>query len=103
KTGLSFASTNSRVGFGFMHDSRVDTLSHFLSDGFVVPGSTDQQLANNIAFLLSYVGSDIPNITGAPSQDVPAATGRQITFASSPPPLLNAMSNLAMCASSRVD
>jgi len=39
-----------------------------------------------------------------PSHDVPAAAGRQLTFASpTPPPLLEAMTNLAARGSSRLE
>jgi len=84
KLGLDMTRTNSRSGFGFLHDGTVDTLSRFLIDGFNEKFSVsggDQQLANMIAFLLSFNGSDLslfgnPN----PSRDVPAAVGRQITL-----------------------
>ena len=128
KVGMDGSSTNSRAGFGFMHDGRVDTLSRFLADGFASAAPNDQALADLIALLLCFTGSDLEfprfplapvgfegqvssSITNPPginivfpSQDVPAATGRQVTFVSSnAPPLLNAMFDLALVTTSRVE
>lgn len=103
KVGMDGLSPNSRAGFGFMHDGRVDTLTRFLRDGFARENATDQAIANFVALLLCFTGSDIfAPVT--PSQDVPAATGRQVTFASpAPPPLLSAMFDLALRTNSRVE
>lgn len=103
KVGMDGLSTNSRAGFGFMHDGRVDTLTRFLIDGFPEFVSSDQSIADMIAFLLCFSGSDFTSNPSNPSQDVPAATGRQLTFASGPPPLLQEMFNLAVRTNSRVD
>jgi YVTN family beta-propeller protein len=100
KLGMDGSSMNSRAGFGFMHNGAVDTLTRFLVDGFVF--GTDQLIADQIAFLLCFTGSDL---TGGPnfSQDVPAAVGKQVTFASSsPPPLFNDMVNLSLRTNSRI-
>ncbi len=103
KVGMDHTSTNSRAGFGYLHDGRVGTLTQFLIDGFGSAFATDQSIANMVAFFLCFPGSDIeggPNL----SQDVPAATGREVTFASSTPPsLLNDMFNLALDLNSRLD
>jgi hypothetical protein len=89
---------------------------------------TDQVIADMIALLLCFSGSDLsfprfplmdplppeeqsgvaftndPGSGVLPSQDMPAAAGRQITFASATaPPLLNAMFNLALQTNSRVE
>lgn len=104
KIGFDGQSTNSRAGFGFMHDGGVDTLTTFLVDGFpdVVP--TEQSIADLTAFMLCFTGSDLGFNPSTPSQDVPAATGRQITLASSaPPPFLTTMLNLALRTNSRVE
>src|SRR6266536_1927902 len=82
KGGMNGSSTNSRAGFGFMHDGRVDTLTRFLVDGFPQVFPTDQEIANMVAFLLCFGGSDIVPVPANPSQDVPASVGRQVTFAS---------------------
>lgn len=104
KIGMDGQSANGRSGFAFMHDGRVDTLSRFLIDGFPDFGGLppisgdDQSLADMIALLLCFDGSDFnTGITpGSPSQDVLAAVGRQVTFTSPiPPPLLNDMLSLA--------
>jgi hypothetical protein len=107
KVGMDGGSINSRAGFGFMHDGRVDTLSTFLLDGFPTMVTSDQILADVVALLLCFNGSDpgpgSPPPT-TPSQDVPAATGKQVTFGSSiPPPLLDAMLELATRTNSRVE
>ena len=123
KVGMNGLGTNSRAGFGFMHDGRVDTLTRFLVDGFPGQFPDDQSIADMVAFLLCFTGSDLnlpflplanaevqggapipPGARFLPSQDVPAATGRQITFASNtPPPLLNEMLALSIQTNSRVD
>lgn len=110
KLGADFSSASSRAGFGFFHDGRVDSLVRFLQDGF---GFTDdQQTADLIAFLLSFSGSDLPAGTnsdknhppGAPSQDVPASVGRQITIQNSADvALIDSMIKLALSSTGRVD
>ena len=109
KVGMDGLSTNSRAGFGFMHDGHVDTLTRFLTDGFPASAGSPQQTADLIALLLCFSGSDF--VVGfpfpppsSPSQDVPAATGRQVTFGSTtPPPLLSSMISLATLTGSRVE
>jgi YVTN family beta-propeller protein len=109
KLGMDGFSTNSRAGFGFMHDGRVDTLTRVLVEGFRL--QDPQPIADMIAFLLCFTGSDLPRgLTGRTepivglSQDVPATTGKQVTFAApTPPPLLDAMFNLALQTNSRVE
>jgi YVTN family beta-propeller protein len=104
KLGFDGMTTNSRAGFGFMHDGGVDTLTTFLVKGFPEVVSTDQSIADMIAFLLCFSGSDLTINPSSASQDVPAATGRQVTFNSStPPPLLDAMFALALRTNSRVE
>jgi YVTN family beta-propeller protein len=81
KVGMDGGSTNSRSGFGFMHDGRVDTLSTFLVDGFGLAPTNHQQIADAIAFLFTFRSRH------GVSQELPAAVGRQVTFDSpSPPP-----------------
>jgi hypothetical protein len=105
KIGMDGLSTNgSRAGFGFTHDGRVDTLTRFFVDGFPAIATNDQAIADMTAFLLCFNGSDLSPNPGTPSQDVPAATGKQITL-NSPvsPPLLTDMFNLALRPNSRVE
>jgi hypothetical protein len=106
KLGVDGSTNNGRAGFGFMHDGRVDTVTHFLSDGFGTFFVNDQQIADAVALLLCFAGSDLAffgNPSG-PSLDVPAAAGHQVTFASATPPLLfSNMYNLALQAGSRLE
>jgi len=104
KLGMDGLSTQSRAGFGYMHDGRVDTLTRFLVDGFPAIATNDQAIADMISFLLCFSGSDLNSNPSAPSQDVPAATGRQVTFDTpAAPPLLTDMFNLALADASRVE
>jgi DNA-binding beta-propeller fold protein YncE len=104
KLGFDGQSTNSRAGFGLMHDGRVDTPTRFLADGFPDRASSDQAIADLVAFMMCFSGSDLSINPSRPSQDVPAATGRQLTFATNtPPPLLNDMFSLALRTNSRVE
>lgn len=108
KLGMDASSTNSRVGFGFMHDGRVDTLTRFLVHGFGPPNldfPNDQSIADMVSFLLCFTGSDIPFLPAtSTSQDVPASAGRQVTFGTATaPPLLEAMFALAMRTNSRLE
>jgi YVTN family beta-propeller protein len=96
KIGMDGGSTNSRAGFGFMHDGRIDTLSRFLTDGFPATfGQTNlQNISDVIAFLL------VMPTSGGLSQVPHAGVGRQVTFDSpSPPPpagtMLTNMLNVA--------
>ncbi|HWN97407.1 MAG TPA: hypothetical protein VNT99_20415 [Methylomirabilota bacterium] len=103
KLGMDGKSTNSRTGFGFMHDGRVDTLTRFMIDGFPQAAPTDQSIANFVSFMLCFSGSDFIPVPSNFSQDVPASVGRQVTF-SAPvaPPLLASMFELATRTNSRV-
>ncbi|MDB6032826.1 MAG: hypothetical protein JWM16_3164 [Verrucomicrobiales bacterium] len=104
KLGMDGMSTNSRAGFGFMHDGRVDTLTSFLTHGFPDVALTDQTIADLTAFLLCFSGSDLTVNPSGPSQDVPAATGKQVTLSSpATNPALNDMFNLAMRTNSRLE
>lgn len=104
KSGFDGFSTNSRAGFGLLHDGGVDTLTTFLVQGFPEVVPTDQSVADLVAFLLCFTGSDLTPNPSSASQDVPAAAGRQVSFQSpSAPPLLNTMLALAMRTNSRVE
>ena len=111
KRGMDNLSTNGRAGFGFMHDGRVDTLTRYLVDGFGSVFPSETSLANMIALLLCFTGSDVvtnpplfPESPFNPSQDAPAAVGKQLTFATNvTPALLSSMFTLAMRTNSRVE
>lgn len=95
KMGMDGGSTNSRAGFGFMHDGRVDTLTRFLADGFF---QGNQSIADVIAFTLTFP-RDVQS-----SLEAPAGVGRQVTFASpSPPSLVEAMLAVARTSPVRVE
>ena len=104
RLGMDNLSTNSRAGFGFMHDGRVDSLTHFLVHGFPLTVPNDTNIANLVAFMLCFSGSDFGSSPTTPSQDVPASAGKQVTFApSSPPQLVTDMFNLASRTNSRLE
>ena len=44
KVGMDGSITNSRAGFGFLHDGRVDTLTRFLADGFPDRAANNQDI-----------------------------------------------------------
>ena len=114
KFGMDLTQTNSRAGFGFIHDGSVDTLTRYIQDGFAAFGGTnDQVTADEVAFLLSFTGSDMTTIStndpnrspgGLVSLDTPAAVGRQITINNSNAvTLIDSMIALATSSTSRVD
>ena len=107
KVGFDTTQLGNTRGFGFAHDGSIDTLPRFLSEpNFTF--SNNQQVADMVAFLLSFSGSDLPageNAVssllppGPPSRDTHAAVGRQLTLSAPPTPnqagLLSAMTTLA--------
>ncbi len=95
KTGFNAYATRNTAGFGVLHDGSVDTLARFVAEP-VFNVVSDQEVANLVAFLLAFSGSDLPqgsptNIffpPGGTSKDTPAAVGWQTTVvngASVPP------------------
>jgi len=107
KVGMDTQGTSSRAGFGFSFNGRVDTLTRFFDHGFLVT-HPDRDTADMVALLLSFAGSDFPTTLdfgpGLPSQDVPAAMGRQITVGNAEPlPLLDQMLMLARPRLTRMD
>ena len=85
RVGFQSTQTKNLSGFGFFHDGS-NTLTDFLTRFPGIQG--DQMVADMIAFLLAFSGSDLPmgsldNLReppGTSSQDVPAAVGQQVTF-----------------------
>ena len=59
RTGFAMTETSNRAGFGYLHDGSIDTISQFLSEP-VFNVTSDQQVADLVAFMLSYSGSDLP-------------------------------------------
>lgn len=83
--------TNTR-GFGFLHDGSVDSIARFLSEP-VFTFTSDQQIANMVAFMMAFAGSDLPAGSTSPaaqappgplSKDTHAAVGRQLTLHAAP-------------------
>jgi len=87
RTGFEANSSNSRAGFGFFHDGAVDSLARVAGLGEFTVDDT-QQMADLVAFLMSFSGSDLPtdnpafNATLTDSKDSHAAVGQQVTTAS---------------------
>ncbi len=92
KVGMEYGRKRSRAGFGFFHDGTVDSLTRFVSaEVFAV--ESDQEVADLVALLLAFSGSDLgtgapaggllPQPPGTDSRDAHAAVGRQATLAGS--------------------
>jgi hypothetical protein len=84
KVGFELLQSESLLGFGFLHDGTVDSLSRFLSAPAFRVGS-DRDVADLVALMMAFSGSDFPSLPdgGAQipdSQDLPAATGAQLTY-----------------------
>lgn len=96
KIGMDRVSTSSRAGFGFMHDGRADTLTRVVADGLglgrgeVSNEESNQEIADMVAFLLSFTGGGL--FTGSDGDhdglDTAAAVGRQVTLSNTAPHLL---------------
>jgi len=84
--------TQNRAGFGFTHDGSVDSIARFVSEP-IFNVRHDQDVANLVAFMLAFSGSDLPLGTtstsnvlstleplGELSNDSHAATGKQLTI-----------------------
>ena len=91
KVGFETTQLSNRAGFGFRHDGTVDSLARFVS-GTVFTPQNDQEVADLVAFMLSFSGSDLPagsatNVQeppGTASKDSHAAVGKQLTLAGPP-------------------
>lgn len=106
RTGFDLRSSQSTTGFGLLHDGTVPNLAEFLSLPEFVPES-DQDVADLIAFLLSFSGSDLPldnssfSVDPPLSRDTHAAVGQQETIDGVPTARLERL--LAIADSGRVD
>jgi hypothetical protein len=93
KVGFEATQTMNLAGFGFLHDGSVDSLARFVSEP-VFDVTSDQDVANLVAFMLAFSGSDLPSGSpstfleppGTASRDAHAAVGRQVTLTSPAPP-----------------
>ncbi|MBX3402837.1 MAG: hypothetical protein KF699_05410 [Phycisphaeraceae bacterium] len=110
KTGFNALVQMNTAGFGVLHDGSVDTLERFVSEPvFTVTGN--QMVADLVAFMLAFSGSDLPAGAvnnplippGPPSKDTHAAVGAQTTVtiaATADTALINAM--IAQASANRV-
>lgn len=86
KVGFEATQTSNLSGFGFLHDGSVDSLARFVAEPVFSPDS-DQEIADLVAFMLAFSGSDLPmgtannafELIGPTSKDTHAAVGRQVT------------------------
>lgn len=87
KVGFDTTQLSNGAGFGFLHDGSVDSIARFIAEpAFSV--TSDQDIADLVAFMLAFSGSDLPqgsadNIAEPPglaSQDTHAAVGVQLTI-----------------------
>ncbi len=87
KTGFDATRVENTAGFGYFHDGSVDTIARFVTE----PAFTlrdERELANLVAFLLSFSGSDLQQTNnanplfppGVLSKDAHAAVGKQVTL-----------------------
>ncbi|MEE8062624.1 MAG: beta-propeller fold lactonase family protein [Gemmatimonadales bacterium] len=59
KIGFEMTQTTSRAGFGFLHDGSVDSLARFLSEPPFLQVRSDGLVANMVAFLMVFSGSNL--------------------------------------------
>jgi hypothetical protein len=110
RTGFDTTQLENTAGFGFLHDGSVDSLARFVSQpAFGV--QSDQDVADLVAFLLSFAGSELPvgsptnpeEPPGTASFDTHAGVGQQVTLTdatSAPVALLARLTELESSASS---
>ncbi len=87
KVGFEATQASNLAGFGFLHDGSVDSIARFVSEPVFSVGS-DQDIADLVAFMLAFAGSDLPTgsatdpteLPGPPSSDSHAAVGKQTTL-----------------------
>lgn len=115
KVGFNTTQLSNRSGFGYLHDGSVDSIERFIAEP-VFTVADDQEVADLVAFMLSFAGSDLPmgttgnvfELVGPSSKDTPAAVGTQLTVnsANQAAPgtisMLASMVSLANNANSRV-
>lgn len=87
KTGFDLTQLVSTRGFGLLHDGSVDSIARFVAEP-VFNVSSDADVANLVAFMLTFSGSELPvgsatdptELPGPTSKDTHAAVGTQVTF-----------------------
>ncbi|HND56367.1 MAG TPA: hypothetical protein PLV92_28310, partial [Pirellulaceae bacterium] len=91
KTGFDTTLTSNTSGFGYLHDGSVDTIASFVAEP-VFNLTNDQQIADLVAFVLAFSGSELPyggsllEPPGTASHDSHAAVGWQTTLVDSSSP-----------------
>lgn len=83
KLGFECTQQFNLAGFGFVHDGSVDSLARFISEP-VFRVTSNQQIADLVALVMSFSGSEFPPRTpleppGVLSLDTPASVGSQLT------------------------
>ncbi|MBM4109258.1 MAG: hypothetical protein FJ255_10695 [Phycisphaerae bacterium] len=108
KTGFNMLTTRNTAGFGLGHDGAIDSIERFVSEpAFNV--ASDQEVADLVAFMLAFSGSDLPagsptnplDPPGTPSLDTHAAVGRQstlVSIATAPPAQVTLLSSMGTLA-----
>ncbi|MFQ5425423.1 MAG: hypothetical protein ACE5F9_15770, partial [Phycisphaerae bacterium] len=94
KVGFETTQLSNTAGFGFLHDGSIDSIARFVSEP-VFNLASDQDVADLVAFMLAFSGSDLPagspnnplEPPGTPSQDTHAAVGWQTTLIDAASPL----------------
>jgi hypothetical protein len=92
KVGMELTQTSNLAGFGFAHDGSVDSIARFITEP-VFTLQSDQEVADMVAFLLAFSGSDLPKGSATTIQEAPgpdgkdthAAVGRQVTLTTASP------------------
>ncbi|MDG1049104.1 MAG: hypothetical protein P8M11_00660 [Planctomycetota bacterium] len=87
KVGMDFTQAESLSGFGFLHDGSIPSMAAFLAVE-TFDFQNDQQLADMVALMMSFAGSDLPNGSvnsimfppGTASLDTHAGVGIQLTL-----------------------
>ncbi|MFM7298040.1 MAG: hypothetical protein ACKO4Q_12575, partial [Planctomycetota bacterium] len=59
KTGFNTTQLLNTAGFGYLHDGSVDSLERFVTEP-IFSVTSDQMVADLVAFLLAFSGSDLP-------------------------------------------
>jgi hypothetical protein len=87
RVGLELTRQRSLAGYGFLHDGSIDSLARFVAEP-VFAVESDQEIADLVAFLLAFSGSDLPTgsmttlteLPGPAGLDTHAAVGFQATL-----------------------
>ncbi len=93
KDGFNTTQLLNTAGFGYLHDGSVDSIERFVSEP-VFTLTSEQEVADMVAFMLSFSGSDLPagsttsvfEPPGGASKDAHAAVGEQTTLRSAASP-----------------